>query len=242
MTLRTKISVIFALIFFLGLINSRAMATTTIDNFTEDALNGSLSGPGSISNTVGGFDPNNVVGGFRFSSLQFQSGTGTITASVSGGILSVTSSQTANGAIELTYTGSNSGIPNLNLNVSGDNQLRIAFTVFNFAGSQSMPVTVALFNSPVNNSQVVQFLSTGGPQNLIFPFSVFGPLDFSSINGIDMLFDAAVGQSFSVDFIQTEVGGRIPEPSTLVLLMAGIAGLFGWNHRRIRILHRNRDR
>jgi hypothetical protein len=230
--LRTKVSVIFGLIFFLGLAVSRATAITTIDNFTEDALNDFLGGIGSISNAIGGFNPNNVVGGSRFTMSQFDSGTGTITVAVSGGILNLTSSQTANGALTLGYFGSGSGIPNLNLDVSGDNQLRVAFTAFDFVGSQNMPVTVSLFNSPAISSQVVRFLSSGGPQNLIFPFSAFGPLDFSSINAIFIFFDPAAGQSFSVDFIQTELGGRVPEPSTLVLFMAGIAGLLGWNLRK----------
>lgn len=195
-----------------------------IDNFSDAGDPNpwpiSLTTPPAVQTVVEG-GLTGVLGGTRLTSLSafFFDNVGLDEVQVnivpSFGVLDYSSSIGANGDLLIAYVG------RFNADLTGDALIQIDFAGFDLAGGSAMPVAVTLGNGSTTAS-LTRTLSAPGQQSLEFnllDFQGINQIDLGSVNGLLVEFDPGPGADFRVNGISSVV----PEPPTLLILLAGAA-------------------
>ncbi|MES2568616.1 MAG: PEP-CTERM sorting domain-containing protein [Verrucomicrobiota bacterium] len=223
-------------------------AASVVDDFSMGAVSWSVSA--ANNNTVNGSDQSlfNVIGRRRYTFLRYESGPGSISASVttSGSLLYSADANTVGDELGLAY-GSNIGkspVP-MNLNIASQGALALAIDV-QFV-SDDIPLTLfyashAGIPGGAGSSFIRTMLPASNvPYTALFPFSdlqedVGSGIDFSDLDGITINFGRGLapvpaGASFRVDAIYFT---PVPEPDTLSLLLVCMAvGFLMMNRRKL---------
>lgn len=135
------------------------------------------------------------------------------------------------GAGQLDYTSSVGATANLQISyldnsvadLSGDALIQIDFTGFDLGTETPMPVTITLFSGPASAS-LTQMLINPGAQSVAFNFADFANVEAIDLGSVDeMLFEFEPGESG--DFRIIEIATVVPEPTTLVMLLAGVGAI-----------------
>ncbi|MCH7873487.1 MAG: PEP-CTERM sorting domain-containing protein [Planctomycetes bacterium] len=129
------------------------------------------------------------------------------------GLLDYTSTVGANGDLRLAYVG------DFTADLSGDAEIQIDFTGFDLGNVTPMAVTVTL-GTGGNAANLTHLLTATGAQTTVFSFSEFtniNKIDLASVDALIFEFDPGDGGDFRIGGI----GSVVPEPATLVLLLAG---------------------
>lgn len=164
-----------------------------------------------------------VVGGTRLTTLSgfvfLLEGLDRVRATVAPnfGVLDYASSVGGDGDLRLAYVG------DFSADLSGDQFIQIDFSGFDLGMGVPMPVTVTIGHGAVTAS-LTHLLTEVGSQSLAFNFSEFtgiSAVDLTSISAMDFRFDPAAGGDFRIGGISSVV----PEPTTLVMLVAGAAAI-----------------
>ncbi len=133
------------------------------------------------------------------------------------GVLDYSSSVGANGDLRLAYVG------DFEADLTGDLFFQIDFLGFDLGSKSPMPVKVTLGDGATTTS-LTQTLTTPGAQSVLFNYSEFdgiGAVDLASINAMLIEFDPGSGGDFRIG----EIKSAVPEPNTLVLLLAGAGAI-----------------
>lgn len=142
---------------------------------------------------------------------------------VSGvGMLDYTSTVGANGDLRLAYVG------DFTADFSGDAEIHIDFTGFDLGNISPMVVTVTLWTGS-NFANLTHLLTATGAQTTVFGFSEFAnisKIDLASVDAMLFEFDPGDGGDFRIGGI----GSVVPEPATLVLLLAGAGAVLRRRH------------
>lgn len=164
-----------------------------------------------------------VIGGERLTSLfgfvADPEGLDTVRAAVASayGVLDYTSSVGGDGDLEIAYAGG------FNTDLSGDALIQIDFLGFDLGAGTAMDVTVTL-GQGASTASLTHLLTGSGSQNVAFDFLEFdniSAVDLTSIDAIAFRFDPGAGADFRVGGIASIV----PEPTTLIMLIAGAGAL-----------------
>lgn len=145
-----------------------------------------------------------------------------VTVAAGAGVFDFNSTVDTDGFVSLLYDGGGS----LNADLSGTSRIELTFTMFDYADSQSMPITVELSDGVNTASHTLSMTSPGG-QVLAFNYADFagiGSLDLSAIQSIRFDIDPGIGGDFRISQISA-----VPAPGALALL--GL-GLFASRRRR----------
>jgi hypothetical protein len=132
------------------------------------------------------------------------------------GVLDYTSSVGGNGDLRLAYVGG------FDVDLTGDAFIQLDFAGFDLGSGTPMPVTVTVAHGATTAS-LTHTLTTPGAQLVEFDFMDFvgiDQVDLSSVTAMLVGFDPGAGGDFRLNQILSVV----PEPATLVMLLAG-AGL-----------------
>lgn len=135
------------------------------------------------------------------------------------GQLDYTSSVGADGDLRILYAGG------FTADFSGDALIQIDFTGFDLGAETPMPVTVTLWQGATSAS-LTRVLTEPGPRSVAFDFVEFANIDAIDVGSVDAMlfeFDPGTGGDFRIG----RIGSVVPEPTTLVLLLAGAAAIVG---------------
>jgi hypothetical protein len=202
-----------------------ANAAIVIDDFTQVDTPSPWSvvqdSVGTTTNSEGIFSSANVVGGIRDSivtadslfAIGLDSLAVTIDPVIDGGVLDYASSVGASGLFELQY---GAGGNDLNLDLTGEAGLSIAFQLFDFAEGAPLDIITRLYS----NNQVIELstqLLSAGAQNAFIEFTIpeGGLFSASDVDRIDVVFAGSTGADFRITNIMTVV----PAPAAWAVLI-----------------------
>lgn len=211
-----------------------AEATIIIDDFSEVGLPSpwtvTVSTVTSVTNSETGLS--SVIGGVRTSTV-----TG-ISFSVPGlddvdvtvapspiGLFDFRTSSGAHGNTSLLY---NAGGGGLAADLSNEAGIVIDIVEFDHGGGVDMPISISISDG-TNTATLVELLTSPGAQSVLFGINDFvgiGGVSLSSIDSINILFDAQLAQDFRVGQIST-ISSQVPEPGAIAVwgVVAIVAGL-----------------
>ncbi|MCE9545805.1 MAG: hypothetical protein K8T25_09855, partial [Planctomycetia bacterium] len=180
-----------------------ARADTVVDNFHTSSSpfrNIQQTGVGSNVNTESGVPQ--VIGGTRQTTVSVTGGAATARARIfngSPGNLQFTSSGVTS-TMSLVYNNAGAGLA---ANIAPFMGVSIPFvSVALPATAPTLPVTVTLTDGAANSASATVAVTSTGAQTLLIDPSAFGAalasLDLSNIFSIKLLFDAGLGQEFSL--------------------------------------------
>lgn len=183
---------------------------------------GSYSGVPPVETGLSG-----VIGGSRQTTVTVTVGDTTARARIfagSPGTLQYTSSG-VDSNLMLNYNNNGAG---LGANISPFFGVSIPFGNVALGGAPSLPVTATITDAAANVATAVVAITTEGAQTLIIPAAAFaglGALDQSNISSIKFMFDAGLGQEFT---LRGPIELLTPEPLAIlgwsVVLVVGLAG------------------
>ncbi|MCH7873486.1 MAG: PEP-CTERM sorting domain-containing protein [Planctomycetes bacterium] len=133
------------------------------------------------------------------------------------GVLDYASSVGADGDLRLSYVGE------FQADLSGDAFIQVDFAGFDMGGNVPLAVTVELGHGALT-ATLTQMLNGVGSQSLAFNFSEFigiDAVDLASISAMEFRFNPGAGGDFRIGGISSVV----PEPTTLVMLIAGAGAI-----------------
>lgn len=215
-----------------GCLVGAAQATIIIDDFSITEEGGPwtehLTTNAEESTRVESFNPfaSGVLGGRRTTVItaeeigveNFDFVRGVLAPSV--GIFDYASTANARGKLSFFYDGVEQ---NFSADLSGKSQIHIAFTEFDFANGEVLPVTVTLSDG---QATVSHSLSLGENElDLFFSLGEFGGIDLSSIESILVEFDPTIGADFRLGHMSA-----IPAPGILAVM--GLGGIALGRRRR----------
>lgn len=168
-----------------------------------------------------------VIGGSRQTTVGVTAGVATARARIfagSPGSLQYTSSGVSSN-LTLNYNNNGAG---LGANINPFLGVSIPFGNVALGGAPSLPVTATITDAAANVATAVVAITTEGAQTLIIPAGAFaglGALDLSNVSSIQFMFDAGLGQEFT---LRGPIQLLTPEPLAIlgwsVVLMIGLAG------------------
>ena len=133
------------------------------------------------------------------------------------GVFDYASSVGADGDLRIAYVGV------FEADLSGDAFIQIDFAGFDLGSATPMPVTVTLGHGALTAS-LTHVLTGAGPQNVAFNLSEFNNISAVDLTSIDaMLFE--FGPGAGGDFRIGGISSVVPEPTTLVMLIAGAGAI-----------------
>lgn len=211
----------------------QSMADIVIDNFNQGSVDILVNnGSQTASDTDGGLSTTNVIGGERYSFLQWQTGTDNTTLKIntSGDDLEKASygSQPGNDGYYYLIYGNGSAL-NADLTQGGtNNRFGLRFLFSDVVGT----TTVSIVTDGVGTSTLSHANPLGGTMDewVYFDYSDFsGSADFDDVDKITLTINGTTGADITLDHFSTTF---IPEPTTLALM--GMVGTV------IVLLRRNR--
>lgn len=228
-------ALILTLSTFLYAAGGVAQAATLVDDFSSTINTvpfpfrqvqqtgvGSNSGVPPVETGLSG-----VIGGSRQTTVTVTAGAATARARIfagSPGTLQFTSSGVASN-LTLNYNNNGTG---LGANIALFLGVSIPFGNVALGGAPSLPVTATITDAAANVATAVVAITTEGAQTLIIPAAAFAGLaglDLSNISSIKFMFDAGLGQEFT---LRGPIQLLTPEPLAIlgwsVVLVIGLAG------------------
>lgn len=202
-----------------GLVGSAA--ALTIDSFEEGAF--SLSTTTSVTDTQSGLSTSNVLSGQRQVDLTAGGGDAvaadlTLTAGDDGVGFSDPGNGGGNASIEVRYD----FISPVDLTSAGSND-RFAITFVDVVAGTLMDFHISATDGINTSGSGITFLDGGGTFEFLFSDFATPPLDFTQIGEILVTVQAGIGPP-AKSFTLTNFSA-IPEPSSVLLLASGLAGL-----------------
>ena len=129
------------------------------------------------------------------------------------GVLDYASTVGGNGDLRLAYVGA------FEADLTADLFFQIDFLGFDLGAGMAMPVTVTLGDG-ASTASLTRKLTSPGAQSTLFNYAEFDGLDGIDLASIDAMlieFDPGPGGDFRIG----EIKSAVPEPGTLLLLLAG---------------------
>jgi len=210
-----------------------ADATIIIDQFTDGTytLSVNASSPVAVSDLSG---LSGVLGGRRRATLTYTTNptdTGSVVSDVGfpPDVLDFNAQVGERGSLLLEY--GLAGDLNTDLTNGGaENGVDVYFLISDLGSTLSLSVTTQ--RGTMNEiTETVSKVTGSGPQVVHFSFSEFSSANFTDVDLLSLKIDGVLNGDYRVDLIATQM---IPEPVTVVGLVAMMAGLGRYMRRRVR--------